>query len=164
MSAATAGCGDGGGGRPSAESQPRDEEITATIDAVWEAVGVTTEQVTVGGYGYRFLDVTICADLPTDDRWYGFRGTHLLTGTTTPGDLRVDLPQHLEADGFSVERYRSRVQPERGVAAFRAGQGEVVVIGYFDGAGGASFSVRSGPCAPASGSFEGDDVYELIDS
>jgi hypothetical protein len=151
-------CGDDG--RPPASEQPRDDEIRATIDAVWAAVGVDRDQVAVAEYAYTFApDNRGCAELARDDRWFGERASHLSGGDGEQADIEDAIVGHLEGEGFTVQRYRS-THPDSPLRAYLAVQDELVVDGTLDGAGYATVNVRSGPCAPSFGGFD-PELYEL---
>lgn len=151
--AASLGCGDAGGvqstgARPSAADAPRDDEIRATLDAIWSAVPVPPAEVTIGEYGYDFLpDREKCAELARDDRWYGHRGALLPGRLIGQAELESSIVGFFEGEGFTVERYRS-TRADDPTRAFRAVRGELVAWGILGGAGDANVAVESGPCAP----------------
>lgn len=160
------GCGDppdastDSDGRPPASEHPRDEEIVATLDALWVAVGIDTSLLTMGEYGYQFApDSTSCTELDYDDRWLGFRGSLLPGNVIAQQGLESAITGFLEAEGFTVDRYRS-THPESSVRAVRGVRGELVVEAILSGNGAADVSVQSGPCAPTFGGFD-PDLYQL---
>ena len=153
-----AACGDDEG-RPDGAGRPRDDEITATIDGVWQAVGADPETVDVAEYAYRFLpDDAACADLDRDDRWYGQRGSTATLGGMAQSDIEAAVVDHLEAEGFTVQRFRS-THPDSPLRAYLAVRDEVVVDGTVDPDGYTTVSVRSGPCAASHGDFD-PDLFE----
>lgn len=149
-----AGCGDDDGGRPLGWETPRDGEISATIDAVWQAIGADPAEVTVAEYAYTFApDHAGCADLPRDDRWFGQRGSSARLTGLTPARIEDGVVEHLESEGFDVERYRS-THPDSPLRAFLASRDDVVVDGMFNPDGYTTVNVRSGPCAAGFGGFD----------
>jgi hypothetical protein len=154
------GCGDDGG-RPAAASEPRDDEIRSTIDGVWKAVGLDPDQVTVAEYAYTFApDNTACADLDRDDRWFGERGSSATVPGTRQADIEQALVDHLDAEGYTVTRYRS-THPDSDLRRAIARRDDVVVDTTLNAAGYATVDVRSGPCAPAFGRVD-PDLFEPV--
>jgi hypothetical protein len=148
-----ASCGDGDD-RPDGSTQPRDEEIRATIDGVWGAVGVDPDDVNVAEYAYTFRpDAAACADLPRDDRWFGERGSTAVVTGQDQTQIEDAIVAHLEGEGFEVQRYRSS-HPDSPLRAYDATDGEVTVDGTLSPDGYTTVHVRSGPCAPQFGSFD----------
>jgi hypothetical protein len=156
-----AACGDDEG-RPDGAGRPRDDEITATIDGVWQAVGADPETVDVAEYAYRFLpDDAACADLERDDRWYGQRGSTATLRGMAQSDIEAAIVDHLDGEGFTVQRFRS-THPDSPLRAYLAVRDEVVVDGTVDPDGYTTVSVRSGPCAASQGDFD-PDLFEPAD-
>lgn len=160
-----AGCGESGGNqapsadRPPASEEPRDDEIRATIDAVWAGVDVDPEEVYIGGYLYTFEpDNTACANLDRDDRWFGARGSSVPPGLIDQQTAESAITTFLEGEGFTVQLFRS-THPASMVRTYRAVRGDLVVFGFLNGDGATDVNVRSGPCAPGFTSFD-PELYQ----
>lgn len=147
---AAAACGDDDGGRPSAESEPGDEQIRSTLDDVWSAIGADPESVDIAEYAYTFAPSnTACGDLPEDHRWFGERGSSASDPALTQAGTADVLVRHLANDGWEVLPYRyadAAAPPD--VQVVVAVRDEMTVIAY-PSEGYAQVNVRSGPCAPA---------------
>jgi hypothetical protein len=146
-------------GRPPASDEPRDDDITATLDLLWNAVGVDPDQVSIEEYQYVFEpDKAGCAELPVDDRWFGNRGSSVAPGLVDQGDLEAAITDALEAEGFTVQHFRS-THPQDPTRAIDAVNDDVRVFGHLSDDGFADITVRAGPCAPTFGSIS-EDLYE----
>lgn len=152
---ATSGTDGNGERRPPESEQPRDSELRAALAGVWSAAGADPEDVQTYEYGYTHApDKAPCADLDPEDRWFGERaGSAQLLGR----DQRMieeAIVGHLEAEGFTVRRYRSS-HPQSMARAFAGVRDELVVYG-FPNDGFVDVTARAGPCAPAFTSFDPD--------
>jgi hypothetical protein len=148
-----ASCGDDDE-RPAGWTEPRDEEIRSTIDAVWEAVGADPEDVNVAAYAYTFRpDHPDCSDLPRDDRWFGQRGSSARLEGRDQAAIEDAIVGQLEGEGFTVTRYRS-THPASPLRAYLAVKGETTVDGTLSPDGYTTVTVRSGPCAAGFGGFD----------
>lgn len=153
-----AACGDDEG-RPDGAGRPRDDEIRATMDGVWQAVGADADAVDVAEYAYTFApDDAACAGLDRDDRWYGQRGSTATLRARAQRDIEAAIVDHLEGEGFTVQRFRS-THPDSPLRAYLAVRDEVVVDGTLDPDGYTTVAVRSGPCAASHGDFD-PDLFE----
>jgi hypothetical protein len=138
------------GGRPLASDEPRDEDIAATLDALWAATGVDPANVHIGRYGYSFEpDRESCSDLARDDRWFGYRSSSIGPGLVDQGTIETAITGFLDGEGFEVQRYRS-THPASQLRAFDAVNGDVFVYGYLSADGATDVNVQAGPCAPPS--------------
>lgn len=153
-------CGDDG--RPLGWEKPRDDEIRATIDRVWDAIGADPDAVTVAEYAYTFApDNAGCAELPRDDRWFGQRGSSARVDGLGQDEIEAAVVDHLETEGFEVQRYRS-THPDSPLRAYLAVRDDLVVDGTFNPDGYTTVAVRSGPCAPSFGDFD-PELFEPDD-
>lgn len=129
---------------------PRDDEISSTIDGIWEAVGVDADDVWTSPYDRdEKRSSTGCAGLPEDDRWIAFR-TSRVPGERYPQDRQWERANDYVADhGYGdVARYRS----PSGRLTLRATKGQLVVYVDVSTNGATHLEVVSGPCAPRMGS------------
>jgi hypothetical protein len=151
-------CGDDAGGRPDAADQPRDDDISATLDGLWTATGIDTSEVSTGDYRFRFEpNKSGCADLPVDDRWLGVRMSSAPAGLGDQRTIEDSMSDYLEGEGFTVEHFRGS-DPRDTMRALNAVSDDMRVYVYLSEDGFTDVTVQAGPCAPTFGEF--GDTFE----
>jgi len=150
-------CGGGGGGGP------RDDEIVATIEAFWDAVGAPTDATFQFGYDYQtHKGTTSCQHLPEDDRWYAQRAAQLNPDVMTQDQLHQAAINYLDSEGYDVERYRTRSREAPVSLALIGRSNEMIVALSVEPNGSAELAVRAGPCAVPTYNF-GTNLYERVE-